>query len=204
MRLQSQRTLLLPGSPEEVWRLLSEPARLSVLAPEVEDAWPLRDGLLRVVARLGRRRRAWSVRPTLDAQAHRLELDSATSGVSFHLEASIEPAAEGSTVRVAFSFEPPETWKANPQPGIPRRVAQRLLMSVLLFSLSAFGVVELPSLSLSRPVETAAYAVVGLSFVLAAALLSGAHGARRSRSRRRFLGLPASGGREARKDQGPG
>ena len=142
MLVESQRTLLLPGTPDEVWKLLSDPARMSVLAPEIEDAWTIRGGQLRVVARLGRRRRAWRVKPVVDEASHRLALDSATPGVGFHLEAVVEAAPEGARVKVNLRLEPPEIWKADPQPGgIPRRVAQRLLLSVVLFALTAFGVV---------------------------------------------------------------
>lgn len=196
MRLESQRTLVLPGSPADVWRLLSDPMRLSVLAPEIEDAWPDQDGNVRILARLGRRRRSWRAKPTLDESKHRLELDSATEGVDFHLEASVDKAPEGSTVKVRLRFQPPEVWKANPQPGgIPRRVVQRLLVSFMLFALSAFGVIQLPSASLPRPLAALAYAVVGLAFVVAAALLSSAHGPRPGRPRRRLLPrMPGLGG----------
>ena len=189
MRLESQRTLVLPGPPEEVWRLISDPARLSVLAPEIEEAWPVKGGLLRVVARIGRRRRAWRARLVLDEGQRRLELDSATAGVGFHLVARVEPAPEGAKVEVSHTFAPPEVWKPDPQPGgIPRRVAQRILLSFALFALSAAGVVELPSFELSRPVAAVAYGVVGAAFLVAAALLSSAHNPRKARRKGLLVG----------------
>lgn len=195
MRLESQRTLHLPGTPEELWPLVSDPSRLPVLAPEVEDAWPVRDGRVRVLARVGRRRRAWNVKPTLDEAKRRLQLSSATEGVRFELSVELEASSGGTAVRVKMELEPPEVWKAAPQAGgIPRRVVLRLLLSVILFVLSAFGVVELPALSLPPVAAAFAYAVVGLSFVVGAALLSGAHG-RKGKARRRLL--PRLGGGKA-------
>lgn len=189
MRLESQRTLHLASPPEEVWSLVCDPSRLPALAPEVEDAWHAKDGLVRLVARLGRRRRAWNVRPVQDDAARRLELVSATDGVKFRLVVGVEPAEKGSKVSVTMELEPPEKWGAAPQPGgIPRRVVQRLLISVLLFVLSAFGVVELPALQLPTVAQDVAYAVVGLAFVVGAALLTGAHGgSRRGKPRRKLL-----------------
>ncbi|HEY3445808.1 MAG TPA: SRPBCC family protein [Myxococcales bacterium] len=196
MRLESQRTLHLPGTPEEIWPLISDPSRLPVLAPEVEDAWPARDGLVRLVARVGRRRRAWNVKLTLDEARHHLELTSATEGVRFELVVDLEKSGDGSRVQVKMELVPPEVWKAAPQAGgIPRRVVSRLLLSVLLFVLSAFGVVELPALHLPPVAEAFAYAVVGLSFVIGAALLSGTHSPRKGKARRRLLPLPRLGGK---------
>ena len=197
MRLDSQRTLTVTAPPEEVWALLADPARLPALAPEIEDVRPTRDGLLRVVARLGRRRRTWNVRRDLDDEKRRLELTSQTEGVHFRLVATVEKAEKGSKVAVTMELVPPEVWKATPLPdGIPRRVVQRLLLSVVLFVLSAFGVVELPSLQMPPIAEAFAYAVVGLSFVMGAALLSSAHPHRKSKGRRRFL--PKLGGGRAK------
>ncbi|MGC4115607.1 MAG: SRPBCC family protein [Myxococcales bacterium] len=194
MRLESQRTLHLPGTPEDLWPLISDPSRLPVLAPEIEDAWPTRDGLVRVLARVGRRRRAWNVKLTLDEAKRRIELESATEGVRFELRADLEKAGDGSKVHVKMELVPPEVWKAAPQAGgIPRRVVYRLLLSVMLFVLSAFGVVELPALALPPVVAAFAYAVVGLSFVVGAALLSSTHG-RHGKPRRRLL--PQLGGRK--------
>ncbi|MBI5548709.1 MAG: SRPBCC family protein [Deltaproteobacteria bacterium] len=188
MRLESQRTLVLPATPDEVWRLLSDPGRLPILAPEIEDAWAVRGGLVRVLARMGRRRRSWRVKLTADEGKRRLELDSATPDVHFHLEATVEPAPEGSRVQVQLMLEPPQVWKPDPQPGgVPRRVVQRLLLSVMLFALSAFGVVELPSLRLAPMPAAIAYALVGAAFVVAAALLSSAHSPRNPRARRPLL-----------------
>lgn len=191
MRLSTERTLVVPGAPDDVWRLVSDPSRLSVLAPEIEDAAPTRSGNLRVVARLGRRRRTWKVQSTVDDAQRKLSLVSATPGVHFQLQATVEAAEGGSKVLVKMELEPPETWKANPQPGgIPRRAVQRLLLSVLLFALSAFGVVELPSMRLASTLESIAYAVVGLAFVVGAALLSSAHTSRPGRPRRKGLLRP--------------
>ncbi len=196
MRLESQRTLHLPGTPEEVWPLISDPSRLPVLAPEIEDAWHTRGGLVRVLARVGRRRRGWDVKPTVDEARRRIELTSATEGVRFELAVDLERSgAGGCQVRVRMELEPPEVWKAAPQPGgIPRRVVHRLLLSVLLFVLSAFGVVELPSLALPPVAAAFAYAVVGLSFVIGAALLSSAHRPRRTARRRLLPRLGGGGG----------
>jgi hypothetical protein len=194
MRLESQRTLVLPGQPEEVFRLLSDPARLSVLAPEIEDAWPVKGGLWRLTARLGRRRRTWRSRLTLDEAARKLELTSATEEVVFNLTAQVEPAPEGAVVKVSLRFEPPEVWKANPQPGgIPARVVQRLLLAFILFALSAVGVVELPALELTRVEGAVAYGVVGATFVVAAALLSSTPNPRKGRRKGLFLGRGAKG-----------
>jgi len=197
MRLESQRTLTLPGKPEDLWPLVSDPSRLPALAPEVEDAWPTRDGLIRLVARVGRRRRAWKVRPSIDEARRRLELSSATEGVSFRLVVTLEGDGEGSKVRVELELEPPAVWggSAHAQ-GVPRRVVQRLLLSVLLFMLSAFGVVELPAMRLPAVAAAFAYAVVGLAFVMGAALLASAHGPRRGKAHRRLL--PRLGGKSSK------
>lgn len=186
MRIETQRNLLLPNPPGEVWRLLSDPSRLSVFAPEIADAWPVADGLLRVVARVGMRRRACKVKPTLDAEKHRLVLESATEGVAFHLEAQLAPEGSGTRATVSLTLQPPDVWKATPKPGgIPRRVVQRLLISFALFAVSATGVVQLPDLGLPQWAEAVAYAFVGLSFVVGAALLTSARAPRqRPRCRR--------------------
>lgn len=192
MRLESQRTLILPGAPDEVWELLCDPSRLAVLAPEIEDAYALRSGLIRVFARLGRRRRSWRARPKLDRAQRRLELESATPGVLFRLTANVDPVPEGSEVRTRLQLEPPDTWEPNPQArAVPRRVVQRLLVSILLFSVSAAGVVALPSLKLTRAMAAIAYAIVGVAFVVGAALLSSARSPRSAYGRRSlFSRLP--------------
>ena len=193
MRLESQRTLHLPSPPEDVWPLVSDPSHLPVLVPEVEDAWYLKDGRIRLVCRLGRRHRTWNACPQADEAGRRLELSSASEGVRFSLRVSVEKAAAGGTdVKVSMELEPPEVWGAAPRPGgIPRRAVERLLLSALLFALSAFGVLELPALRLPPAAAAVAYAVVGLSFVIGAALLSSAHGSTKARKKPRRGPWPA-------------